>query len=92
MGGPQRTWLALGASAGVSGLVGQARTYEALKRAAIEAGRFSALEVTTGNARLFDQLCSDPAVKVWDAGYTAPRCASAQCRCPWTGVRVRRDR
>ena len=64
----------------LSGLVGQAQTYEALKRAALASGRFSVFEVTTGNASLFDQLCSDPAVETWDAGY------------PWAGVRVRRDR
>ena len=61
-------------------LRGKARTYEAVKAAVLEAGRFSVFEATATqwDARLFESLVRDPEVETFDLGY------------PWQGVR-RRD-
>lgn len=61
-------------------LTGKRRTYEAVKAAALEAGRFSVFEATSTpkNAALFTQLCRDPEVELYDIHF------------PWQGVR-RRD-
>ncbi len=60
-------------------LTGKKRTYESVKAAVIEAGRFSTFEATTSakNAALFTRLCKDPEVEVFDMGF------------PWMGVRRR---
>lgn len=60
-------------------LRGKKRTYEAVKTAVLEAGRFSNFEATSTmkNARLFTKLCADPELETFDMGY------------PWTGVRRR---
>ena len=57
-------------------LRGQALTYEALKAAVLEAGRFSCFEATRDRRRaaLFDRLCKDPALQVETLGF------------PWTKV------
>lgn len=58
-------------------LTGRKRTYEAVKAAVLEAGRFSAFEATASNknAALFTRLCRDPEIETFDMGF------------PWTGVR-----
>lgn len=53
------------------------RTYETVKAAALEAGRFSTFEATATQqaATWFTRLCRDPEVEVFDMPF------------PWTGVR-----
>lgn len=59
-------------------LKGKKRTYEAVKAAVLEAGRFSTFEVNTAkDAAIFTRLCKDPDVETFDMGF------------PWTGVRRR---
>jgi hypothetical protein len=60
-------------------LRGKRRTYETVKAAVLEAGRFSTFEATENAkaARLFTRLCADPEVETFDLGF------------PWTGVRKR---
>jgi len=60
-------------------LRGRARTYEAVRAAVLEAGRFSCFEATesTRNADLFTRLRNDPALVVTPDVY------------PWTKVRRR---
>lgn len=62
-------------------LSGRKRTYESVKAAALEAGRFSAFEATSSakNARIFDTLTSDPEVETFDMGF------------PWMGVKLRKE-
>lgn len=61
----------------LSDLRGQARTYENIKQAALQAGRFSVFDVATArDGKIFTQLCNDPDVETFDLGY------------PWTGVRL----
>lgn len=59
-------------------ITGKRRTYEAVKAAAIKAGRFSCFEATANqrNATYFTRLCRDPEVETFDLGF------------PWTGVRL----
>ena len=61
-------------------LRGQRRTYEAIKAAALAAGRYSVFDVENPrDARLFDQLDRDPDVETFrnPPGY------------PWIGIRAR---
>jgi hypothetical protein len=60
-------------------LVGKKRTYESVKAAVLEAGRFSTFEATANDkaARLFTRLCKDPELEIFELGF------------PWTGVRRR---
>lgn len=60
-------------------LTGKKRTYEAVKAAVLEAGKFSTFEATANskNASLFTKLCRDPEIETFDMGY------------PWTGVRLK---
>ena len=55
------------------------RTYESVKAAVLEAGRFSCFEASANqkNASLFTRLCKDPEIDTFDIGY------------PWTGVRYK---
>ncbi len=57
-------------------ITGKNRTYEAVKAAVLEAGRFSCFEASNGqNAPLFTRLCRDPEVETsHDLGF------------PWTRV------
>jgi len=59
-------------------LVGRKRTYEAVKAAVLEAGRFSVFEATEDakSARIFERLKRDPEVEVFEMGF------------PWHGVRA----
>ena len=54
-------------------------SYADLKRAVLDAGRFSAFEATANDraAGMFNTLCHDPEVETFDLGY------------PWKGVRRR---
>lgn len=58
---------------------GRRRTYAAIKKMALSAGRYSIFEATssTKNAKLFMRLDRDPMVERFDLGY------------PWIGVRQR---
>lgn len=57
-------------------LVGKRRTYEAVRDAVLERGRFSVFEVNTAkDAKLFTRLCADPEIETFEMGF------------PWTGVR-----
>lgn len=58
-------------------LTGKKRTYQAVKEAALAAGRFSVFEATSTqkNAVLFTDLVRDPEIEAFDLGY------------PWTGIR-----
>ena len=60
-------------------LHGKARTYEAVKAAALKAGRFSTFEAssTAKNAVLFTDLMRDPEVEIFEMGF------------PWHGIRRR---
>jgi len=60
-------------------LTGKKRTYEAVKAAVLEAGRFSTFEASANakNASLFTRLCRDPEIETFDMGF------------PWTGVRLK---
>lgn len=60
-------------------ITGKKRTYETVKQAVLEAGRFSVFEAssTMKNAKLFTKLCADPEIETFDMGY------------PWTGVRLK---
>jgi hypothetical protein len=60
-------------------LTGRKRTYEAVKAAVLEAGRFSVFEATANqrNASLFTRLCRDPELETFDMWF------------PWTGIRRR---
>lgn len=62
-------------------LTGKKRTYEAVKEAALAAGRFSCFEASDGrkNQDFFTRLCRDPEIEVLGdkEGYSYP----------WTGVR-----
>lgn len=53
--------------------------YADLKKAVLEAGRFSVFEATENQyaAKLFDRLCKDPELETFPIHY------------PWTGVRKR---
>ena len=59
-------------------LRGRKRTYEAVKSAVLEAGRFSVFEATEtqASARLFTRLCNDPELEF-----------DQSCGFPWTLVR-----
>jgi hypothetical protein len=62
----------------VSHLRGKRRTYENIKAAVIEAGRFSVFEVETDrDGRMFTQLCHDPDLEITLLQY------------PWTGVKLK---
>lgn len=64
--------------ASIDHLRGRKRTYEAIKEAALAAGRFSIFDIETQrDARLFDQLERDPEVETYrnPPGY------------PWIGIR-----
>jgi len=64
----------------VSDLRGKDRTYENIKAAVLEAGRFSCFDVETDkDGRLFTKLCKDPEIEVVHLGY------------PWTGVRLKSE-
>lgn len=58
-------------------LAGKKRTYEAVKEAVLEAGRFSVFEATASmkNAKLFTRLTKDPEIETFEMPF------------PWTGVR-----
>ncbi len=58
-------------------LKGRKRTYETVKTAVLEAGRFSIFEACESqrNARLFGRLMKDPELEHWLMGF------------PWTGIR-----
>ena len=60
-------------------LRGKSRTYEQVKEAVLEAGRFSVFEATDDakSAAIFDRLCRDPEIETWPIGF------------PWTGVKRR---
>ena len=60
-------------------LEGAERTYENIKEAALEQGRFSAFEASSSmtNAAMFTRLSKDPEVEIFDIGY------------PWHGIRRR---
>lgn len=60
-------------------LTGKKRTYETVKAAVLEAGKFSTFEASANqkNASLFTRLCRDPEIETFDMGY------------PWTGVRLK---
>ena len=62
-----------------SDIVGRKRTYAAVKARILECGRFSVFEAceSAKNARLFERLCKDPGVEVFELAS------------PWTGVRKR---
>ena len=62
-------------------LKGKRLTYEAVKAAVLQAGRFSVFEATETpqRARLFDRLCQDPEI---ETDHTS-------CGFPWTLVRRR---
>jgi len=62
-------------------LRGRARTYEAIKVAVLEAGRYSVFEATETreNARLFHQLHHDSEIEIVDMAF------------PWVGVRPIHD-
>ena len=59
-------------------LRGKTRTYEAVKDAVLQAGRFSVFEATEtqASARLFTRLCNDPELEL-----------DRSCGYPWTLVR-----
>lgn len=60
----------------VSELRGRRRTYENIKSAVLEAGRFSCFDIETRkDGILFTRLCNDPEIEIFDTEY------------PWTGVR-----
>jgi hypothetical protein len=63
-------------------LRGRARSYESVKAAVLEAGRFSIFEATSSpkNAMLFTQLMRDPEIEHVEMGY------------PWQGVKRRQVR
>lgn len=58
-------------------LTGKKRTYEAVKAAVLEAGRFSVFEATANakSASIFGRLCRDPEVAIVPMPF------------PWTGVK-----
>ena len=58
-------------------LKGKERTYEAVKTAVLEAGRFSAFEAVE-TPRAFERLMQDPEIQVVEMGY------------PWIGVKLRK--
>jgi hypothetical protein len=60
-------------------LRGRKRTYENLRAAVLEAGRFSVFEATgtMRDARMFTRLAKDPGIETFKMGF------------PWTGVRRR---
>lgn len=62
---------------------GKKRTYEAVKEAALAAGRFSCFEASDGrkNQDYFTRLCRDPEVEVLKEEHGF--------HYPWTGVRRR---
>jgi hypothetical protein len=62
-------------------LTGKKRTYEAVKAAVLEAGRFSTFEASANakNANIFTRLCNDPEVEIFEMGY------------PWTGIRRKKS-
>lgn len=63
----------------VSHLRGKARTYEAIKEAVLEAGRFSAFDVITQkDCKIFTALCKDPTLEVVNVEY------------PWTSVKEKK--
>jgi hypothetical protein len=62
----------------VSHLRGKQRTYENIKRAVLEAGKFSAFDIETDkDGRLFTKLCHDPELEITLLQY------------PWTAVKLR---
>jgi hypothetical protein len=62
----------------VSELHGKQRTYENIKRAVLQAGRFSVFDVvTTKDGKIFTQLCQDPELEITTLQY------------PWTGVKLK---
>ena len=65
-----------------SHLTGRKRTYESVKAAVLEAGRFSVFEATENdkNAALFTQLHHDPELEVGGGAF------------PWIHVRRREER
>lgn len=64
----------------VSHLRGKQRTYENIKKAVLEAGKFSCFDVETDkDGRIFTKLCRDPEIETFDMGY------------PWTGVRLKKS-
>lgn len=62
-------------------LRGKKRTYENVKAAALNAGRYSVFEATENdrNAALFSRLARDPDVVIFDMPY------------PWIGIRRREE-
>ena len=57
-------------------LRGQARTYEAVKAAVVDAGRFTVFEADESPG-LFTRLGTDPEIEMFDVPF------------PWIGVRLR---
>lgn len=62
-------------------LRGRKRTYETVKAAVLEAGRFSVFEATQDmkSARIFEHICKDPELVVKPGQF------------PWTSVRKREE-
>lgn len=62
----------------VSQLRGKKRTYENIKSAVLEAGRFSVFDIETEkDGRMFTKLCRDPEIEIERGQY------------PWTYVKMK---
>lgn len=67
----------------VGDLRGKDRTYENIKAAVLEAGRFSCFDVETKkDGIMFTDLCNDPELEIDTVNFSYP----------WTGVRRRTSR
>jgi len=63
----------------ISDLRGKKRTYENIKAAVLEAGKFSCFDVETNkDGRMFTKLCRNPEIETFKMSF------------PWTGVRLRK--
>lgn len=65
----------------VSHLRGKKRTYENIKKAVLEAGKFSTFDIESDkDGRLFTRLCQDPELEI------------ALLQYPWTSVKIKEQK